>query len=52
MVAAFQIIMLIILVICGLGSIVDGGKNKHYITVYGLTGVLFLLSVIVNIFAR
>lgn len=52
MVTAFQVIMLVILVICGLGSIVDGNKNKHYITVYGLTGVLFLLSVIVNIFAR
>lgn len=52
MVIAFQIIMLIILVICGLSSITDGGKSKHYITVYGLTGALFLLSVIVNIFAR
>lgn len=52
MVTAFQIIMLVILVVCGLGSIVEGGKNKHYITVYGVTGVLFLLSVIVSIFAR
>ena len=52
MVKAFQVIMLVILVICGLGSIVDGGKSKHYITVYGLTGVLFLLSVVVNLFAR
>lgn len=52
MVTAFQVIMLVILVICGLGSIVDGGKNKHYITIYGLTGVLFLLSVAVSILAR
>lgn len=52
MVTAFQILLFVILVICGLGSITDGGKSKHYITVYGLTGVLFLLSVIVNIFAR
>lgn len=52
MVTAFQIILLIILVDCGLGSIVEGGKNKHCITVYGVTGILFLFSVVANIFAR